>query len=371
MIRLGLALVVLAATATAHAQDWSIRSPDGWVRVEPAGAFDEEQFPPSDTHRYTSPDTPSDELAVTKVELEQNGTPRGIAEALLARAVVRPNERVEKRQTSGRVAADAIGEMTIVDGDIVRQYRVVTSPNHRDRWIDAVVARCTTSRAAATTCADAMATVKIEVKSQPKIDDGVFLRLPWIAMLAILCGVVWSVMIIRYLLRRRAMRKKTPLSDGEMVTLTGRVRAMEPYLTAPLSGTQCVMHRSRMYLLGSPNAKDNAVTESARFVVETPNGDVIVDSTPELDLVPSPVVPRLEKRELSFMMSRNIPEARHRDAGFDEIVIAPGATVVIRGMIRVERDHGAGGERGYRDDAPTVTRLVGTPDKPLTIKKTW
>jgi hypothetical protein len=71
------------------------------------------------------------------------------------------------------------------------------------------------------------------------------------------------------------------------------------------------------------------------------------------------------------MTNRGVPQARHRDAGFDEIVIAPGVTVVIRGFVRVDRDHGAGGERGYRDDAPTVARLVGTPTKPLTIRKTW
>ena len=92
---------------------------------------------------------------------------------------------------------------------------------------------------------------------------------------------------------------------------------------------------------------------------------------PELDVVPSLVVPRDEKRELLFLASRGIPEARHRDAGFDEIVIAPGSTVVIRGMIEVSLDHQASGERGYRDDAPAVNKLVGTPTVPLTIRKTW
>jgi hypothetical protein len=38
--------------------------------------------------------------------------------------------------------------------------------------------------------------------------------------------------------------------DGEALLVTGRVRAAEPLLTAPLSGTRCVAYFYRMYRLG-------------------------------------------------------------------------------------------------------------------------
>ena len=63
------------------------------------------------------------------------------------------------------------------------------------------------------------------------------------------------------------------------------------------------------------------------------------------------------------------------DAGvtamFDEIVVEPGANIAIRGILSVERDPTASSERGYRDDAPTIVHLVGSPSTSLTILRIW
>ena len=87
--------------------------------------------------------------------------------------------------------------------------------------------------------------------------------------------------------------------------------------------------------------------------------------------MPSALVPRAEAREIAFLARAGFGADFHRHAGFDEIVVEPGATIVVRGMIRIDRDIASTAERGYRDDAPTLVRLVATPQTPVTISQIW
>ena len=54
-------------------------------------------------------------------------------------------------------------------------------------------------------------------------------------------------------------------------------------------------------------------------------------------------------------------------AAFDEILITPGDTITLHGMIEISRDDAAAGERGYRDDAPAVARLVPPHDAQVRV----
>ena len=70
------------------------------------------------------------------------------------------------------------------------------------------------------------------------------------------------------------------LTEGVVVTGYWLVRANEAGLSGPLSGTPCVMHRARVYLVGPADVRMNIVTESSRFVVEAASGDVLVETEP-------------------------------------------------------------------------------------------
>jgi hypothetical protein len=151
------------------------------------------------------------------------------------------------------------------------------------------------------------------------------------------------------------------------------VRPLDELLVAPLSGAPCVLHRSHARVVANEGhvEHDEAVEAASRFAIDTPTGRVIVEEAPALAIGASPVIPRDEQRELALLARLGIPLHVHRYAGFDEIALRPGTTIVIRGMVKIELDPSSTAERGYRDNVPTVIRLVGGPDAPLTIRDAW
>jgi hypothetical protein len=106
-------------------------------------------------------------------------------------------------------------------------------------------------------------------------------------------------------------------------------------------------------VLGEP-----AEAQAAPFRLRTPHGDLHVDTTAaELALVPSTLISRMEDREVAFLRRHGFDAVRRATTGFDEILIVPGATITVRGLVRIEVDPASSAERGYRDELPQLARL--------------
>ncbi|HUJ63730.1 MAG TPA: hypothetical protein VLX92_34760 [Kofleriaceae bacterium] len=178
--------------------------------------------------------------------------------------------------------------------------------------------------------------------------------------------------------RRRLREAPTEVSDRSMVTVSGVVRALDPPLVAPLSGTECVLHQSRARVYtprgwsslrrgGRAIEREVVKLELVPFVLVTETGEVIVDGDrAELTCRPWPIVPRKLERERAFLDAAGL--AVHPSAaGFDEIVVAPGTRVSVHGLATIEIAPDAGGEAGFRT-APQRVRLVGDAAHPLTIR---
>lgn len=174
--------------------------------------------------------------------------------------------------------------------------------------------------------------------------------------------------------RRRMKRGTTRLVDRELVTLTGKVRPVGVALVAPLSLSSCVAHRSRARvfdrqanLLGEP-----VEAEHARFVIETSQGPVLVDSDRfELEAVADRVPGTgVAPGEQAFLAKHGFVLGPTSTVAFDETLIRPGDLVTVHGLAVVEHDVADVGERGYRDDLPTRLRVVApSADKALVIAR--
>lgn len=190
----------------------------------------------------------------------------------------------------------------------------------------------------------------------------------WILLGAIALGMLATLAVI--VVRRRRIARSPRLVEGTRVTISGVVQAPAT-LEAALSGRPCVMHRSRARVLVHTRLiSEPREVEIAPFVVATRHGQIRVDVREiELDVPPESVVGPESARQRAFRERHAIPQ--DAAAAFDEIVIEPGAKVTIRGIVAIERELDAKGERGYRDDAPTTIHLVGSPAKPVALLKQW
>ncbi len=196
--------------------------------------------------------------------------------------------------------------------------------------------------------------------------------------LLLLVGAVvgGGVVALTALVRRRALAARVEFRDHELVTATGVVRGRGETLVAPLTGRACIAYESRgrlfqtrasIELLAAP-----AELASLPFVVATRGGDVLVAGTSLAFAVPPErLVERSEAHELAFLARHGVGRDRHDEVQFDEVIITAGSRVSIRGVVVVERDGRAAGERGYRDDAPTTIRLAPHGDTPVTILRAW
>ncbi len=174
--------------------------------------------------------------------------------------------------------------------------------------------------------------------------------------------------------RDRDLRRSPALVDSELLAISGIVRAAGEPLEAPLSGRSCVAHRSRARVFGGANkaqlVAEPIEQEATPFVVETRHGAVRIDARDlALDVAPSGLPDRSTLAQRTFR-TRNALE-RDVPAYFDEIVIAPGARVTIRGVVSLEQDPHDASERGYREGAATRARLVATAAQPVTVLRVW
>lgn len=202
-------------------------------------------------------------------------------------------------------------------------------------------------------CDARLAMVTVDRDAEPDLDG--FKQL----LYAIAASIILLTMIglaIRAVLRRRRLVRSPRLADGEVVTVAGVVRALGPPIEAPLSGRSCVLHRSRIRVF-TPKPLDRSETAGVAFVVETKQGIVrIATDTTQLAMAPLTVVDRASPRQLAFRQRHGI--AVDVPVAFDEIVVPPGAKVMVRGIVRAEPDEDPTAERGYRDNAPTALHLA-------------
>jgi len=174
--------------------------------------------------------------------------------------------------------------------------------------------------------------------------------------------------------RNRDLRRSPPLVDSELVTISGVVQPLGSPLEAPLSGHRCVAHRSRAQVFATDQpwrlVAEPCEHEVAPFVVETRHGPVRIDAHElHLEMAPSSLVDRSTLHQRTFQTRHAID--RDVRAYFDEIVIAPGAKVTMRGMVSLEHDPKDASERGYREGAAVRARLVATASQPLTVLRVW
>lgn len=217
-----------------------------------------------------------------------------------------------------------------------------------------------------------------------KIDDAGIMRDVGIGV-GIAIGAIAILTFVIRRLRDTRLSMAAPLIDHEEVTLTGIVRARDKTLEAPLSGRACVAHHTRVTIVGEPGSSEGrgilgqvpAGHEGERtllgqvpFELELREGArVQIDET--LTFAPAPYrLPPNPKRERALLDSIGRAD-KHDRAGFDELALEPGRKVAIRGMLRIDLDPHARGERGYRDDAPKRMRLVANGDTPVTVIRIW
>ena len=176
----------------------------------------------------------------------------------------------------------------------------------------------------------------------------------------------------RAAIRAKMLAAPRTFEDNALVTLTGTTKLIGDPLTAPLSGRSCIAFRAtaRTYKnqrRGKMSEIDQEVTEMVMtpFVLVTDNEEILVDGDVcELPIRSAPIIPRKLDRERDFMIKAALI-GLPKDAGFDEVVIAAGAKVMVHGIARKELAE-SGGETGFRE-APTKIRITGDQNNLITI----
>jgi len=169
----------------------------------------------------------------------------------------------------------------------------------------------------------------------------------------------------------RMMQVTEGLADHAVVTIRGTVRLAGKSIEAPLSGTACVAHQSRLRVYSAKASfgvraeiDSDAQSELVAFVLATKDGDVLVEgSSVDIVLPPRPVIPRKLEREAAFMRALGF-EQGPADAGFDEAIVVEGMKITVNGIARLEVTAATDGD--YRQ-APSRVRVSGDDQHPLTI----
>lgn len=176
--------------------------------------------------------------------------------------------------------------------------------------------------------------------------------------------------------RKRLKEASRELTDGAVVTLTGKVVALKQLIEGPLSGREGVAFSSRARLYNEvrsvtvrgrigarPVAQEITEALMVEFELDTADGKVVIaDSALVIEFPPEPIIPRKIDREQKFLLDHGY-DVSAGDAGFDEIIIKPGTRVSVHGAVHFEA---VPGESGYRETGKRVV-LTAPPGHPLTI----
>lgn len=181
--------------------------------------------------------------------------------------------------------------------------------------------------------------------------------------------------------RRRARREllSKPVldpstADGAVVRVTGIVRAIEP-LTAPLSGCECVVYRSRadatswLVRREARRGRHEAIRLSPFVIDRGDQGTVLVDGTHALLDLPALALGNGDRsRREQFLLSQGVSIREAPRARFEETIVAPGMTVSVAGLIMLDAaDEPSAVERHFREAPPPALRLTGNAEHPLAI----
>jgi hypothetical protein len=173
---------------------------------------------------------------------------------------------------------------------------------------------------------------------------------------------------------RRELAKPPTLDqatlEGTVVQVTGTVRAVDELLIAPLSGKSCVLYRSLLTLLGVPDSPLARTDGNSRFVIETEDGPVLVDSQHAvLDIAPVRGLKVTKARREQFRLRRGARGDSQLN-GFKEYVVAPGDMVSVVGVMMLDpATEPPSAESGFRDDPPPERRLTGNAEHPIIVGK--
>ena len=155
--------------------------------------------------------------------------------------------------------------------------------------------------------------------------------------------------------------------EGDLVFVSGTVRALDETLVAPLSGRPCVAYRSRV----RASSWSTGVYETMQlrpFVIERDDGGapIVVDGERAMFGVPAqPLVPRNLEREASFCARHAVSKVHAR---FSEVLVPLDSEVLVGGtLVYVPREAPPTGELLFREPAPPEPQLVGNREAPLII----
>lgn len=153
--------------------------------------------------------------------------------------------------------------------------------------------------------------------------------------------------------------------EGDLVFVSGTVRALDETLVAPLSGRPCVAYRSRVRATWSSGAYETM--QLRPFVIDRDDGgaSIVVDGERAMFGVPALALAHNLEREVSFCARHAVSTVHAR---FSEVLLPLGAEVVVGGtLVYVPRDEPPTGERLFREPPPPEPQLVGNREAPLII----
>ncbi len=164
----------------------------------------------------------------------------------------------------------------------------------------------------------------------------------------------------------RSAKRESEIADGEVVVVTGFVRALGPLLESPLKGLPAVAYHSVAKIserrIGNqyPSRLLTSVYEHlvVPFELETPERTIRIEvAEVELAIPLLPSVPRHLERERAFLAKHASETVDVRTSIFEERCVQRDARVEIQGLAISEADPTVG-EHGFRAAALRF-RIVG------------
>ena len=359
MRRVAAALVMMTAVASAGP-----RAPEGWAEdnTEPRLKIGH-----TEVHRYRGPEGAQyivvrDDDA-TGTMREQASTTAGSLAAVGARIV-----RDDVREVDGQIVADTVAEAK----DSVRTHaKTVAALQGQPSHLIVVIGSCSAARADILAQCEAVLPF-VSVPVDPRYAPNDYTNFYVIG--GVVGGGTALVIVLAGLWtrgrRKRDLEKSAALVEGEEVTISGKVRAVDATLEAPLSGKKCVLYRTHARVFSRASVprllSEPFELETVPFMIDTPRGVVRVDAPGmQLAITPERAVGAGDERVMAFLERHRV---RQREGvELDEMAVEPGQMVTMKGVLRACRDGTSTAERGYRDELPIAYELVD----PVTLVRAW
>lgn len=356
---------LIAVSGLAAAAPLAVVQPDGWEEDRAGEAKIE--APPFQRARVFHPPGDSETMFIVESVVPTAGSPRQLQSDGVSSAM----EQLFRANTTHvtHTFDDGVDEIVASFPDGRREH--VRLASNRDQVLSGM---CIGRDPAMRECEARLWTISLPVDPR---DAPLDWSKPWLVLGAVVLACIAAVafaMWRRGAVARKALRGSPSLVEHELVTITGFVRPLGETLEAALSGARCVAHRAHARVVVTQTAKlvgEPSETASAPFTLVTAHGDVhIAGDRLELAVAPEIVRPSPE-RERAFLARHGLARRDEHLIACDEIVIAPGNPISIRGVLQLVRDSGSADERGYRDDAPRRFELVSAGDDPVEVVKVF